>query len=94
MGSELDGILHKTDSNGNPNVFNLEHNTSGLWLNNNWANPDNKDDKLTNWVTNWVTNWGRSSRILSCQSKLGIVFLFTPVKNMIERVFEKANQRL
>ena len=31
-----------TDRNGNPNVFNLEHNDNGLWLNNNWAKPDNK----------------------------------------------------
>lgn len=31
-----------TDSNGNPNVFNLERNEDGLWLNNNWANPDNR----------------------------------------------------
>jgi hypothetical protein len=30
------------DRNGNPNVFNLEHNDDGLWLNNNWANPDNE----------------------------------------------------
>jgi hypothetical protein len=31
-----------TDRNGNPNVFNVEHNDDGLWLNNNWANVDNK----------------------------------------------------
>ena len=31
----------RTDSDGNPNVFNLERNEDGLWLNNNWAKPDN-----------------------------------------------------
>lgn len=29
------------DSDGNPNVFNLERNDDGLWMNNNWAKPDN-----------------------------------------------------
>ena len=33
-----------TDRNGNPNVFNMKHNDDGLWLNNNWAKPDNKWD--------------------------------------------------
>lgn len=42
MGSELDGVAHITDRNGNPNVFKLERNDDGLWLNNNWAKPDNK----------------------------------------------------
>ena len=31
-----------TDRNGNPNVFNLERNEDGLWLNNNWAKPENR----------------------------------------------------
>ncbi len=31
----------QTDSDGNPNVFNLERNADGLWLDNNWAKPDN-----------------------------------------------------
>ena len=37
----MDGASHKTDPDGNPNVFNLERNEDGLWLNNNWAKPDN-----------------------------------------------------
>jgi len=32
----------KTDSNGNPNVFKLERNEDGLWLNANYANPENQ----------------------------------------------------
>ena len=42
MGSGMDGASYITDRNGNPNVFNLERNDNGLWLNNNWANPDNR----------------------------------------------------
>lgn len=38
----MDGALHVTDPNGNPNVFYMERNDDGLWLNDNWANPDNK----------------------------------------------------
>ncbi|MBU4421699.1 hypothetical protein KKB41_01910 [Patescibacteria group bacterium] len=42
MGSGTDGAAYKTDSDGNPNVFNMERNDDGLWLNNNWAKPTNK----------------------------------------------------
>src|SRR3989344_2258053 len=42
MGSGLDGALYDADRNGNPNVFNVERNANGLWLNNNIANPDNR----------------------------------------------------
>jgi hypothetical protein len=42
MGSGIDGASHIADRNGNPNIFNLEHNEDGLWLSNVWANPDNK----------------------------------------------------
>jgi len=41
-GSGSDGAIYNTDRGGNPNVFNLERNDNGSWLNNNWANPDNK----------------------------------------------------
>lgn len=40
----LDGTSHIVSplvASGNPNVFKLEHNSNGLWLNNNWAKPDN-----------------------------------------------------
>ena len=36
------GISYITDRNGNPNVFKLERNANGLWLNDNWAKPDNR----------------------------------------------------
>ena len=42
MGGGMDDILHKTGSDGNPHIFNLECNDDGLWLNNNWAKPDNE----------------------------------------------------
>lgn len=48
MGSGVDGILHITDSDGNPNVFNVNRDEKGAWLNtdnghpeNSW-NPDNR----------------------------------------------------
>ena len=42
VGSGMEGALYNTDRNGKANVFNLEHNEDGLWLNNNWDNPDNR----------------------------------------------------
>src|SRR3989344_7332989 len=42
VGSGPDGISHNSDPDGNPNVFNLEHNEDGVWLNNNWTKPTNK----------------------------------------------------
>jgi hypothetical protein len=38
---EIDGTSYIADSGSNPNVFKLNHNDDGLWLNSNWANPDN-----------------------------------------------------
>jgi len=37
----MDNISHNTDSDGNPNVFNVEHDDNDRWLNTNWDNPDN-----------------------------------------------------
>jgi hypothetical protein len=42
MGSGLDGALYNSDPDGNPNVFKLERNDDGSWLNNNLAKPDNE----------------------------------------------------
>lgn len=42
MGGVTGGALYITDSNGNPNVFKVEHNDNGSWLNANNANPDNR----------------------------------------------------
>jgi len=32
----------KPDPGGNPNVFKLNRDGDDLWLNNNWANPENQ----------------------------------------------------
>ena len=45
-----DGGLYKTDSNGNLKVFNVGHNENGLWLNSNYANPDNFYNGNKVWV--------------------------------------------
>ena len=38
-----EGTAYIPDSDDNPNVFNVERNDNGkLWLNNDWANPDNR----------------------------------------------------
>lgn len=37
-----DGAVYTTDSDGNPNVFELKRNDDKRWLNGNWANPDDK----------------------------------------------------
>lgn len=42
MDSAVGGMPYDTDQGGNPNVFNLERNDDGLWLNNNWAKPGNE----------------------------------------------------
>ncbi len=56
MDSDLDDASCKTDSDGNPNIFNLEHDDDGLRLNDNWANPDNKwnpDNMFVFRLRNW-----------------------------------------
>ena len=35
-------MFHITDRNGNPNVFSVERNDDGSWLNGNWAGPTNQ----------------------------------------------------
>lgn len=42
MDSVTDGASYNTDRDGNPNVFNLERNDDGLWLNDNWTKPSNE----------------------------------------------------
>jgi hypothetical protein len=37
----MGGALHVTDSDGDLNLFNVEHNDNGLWLNTNYGDPDN-----------------------------------------------------
>ena len=33
------GILYATDSDGNPNIFDFEHDDNGRWLNDNYGDP-------------------------------------------------------
>ncbi len=42
MSGDMDGVLHITNRDGNLNVFNVESNNNGLWLNNNWATPGSR----------------------------------------------------
>jgi len=37
----MEGALHISDSDGDLNLFNVERNDDGLWLNTNYGNPDN-----------------------------------------------------
>ena len=46
----MEGTLHITDSDGNLNVFNVEHNHKGLWLNSNNGHPDNVWNADNRWV--------------------------------------------
>jgi len=46
----MGGTLYVTDSDGNLNVFNVEHDDDGLWLNANYANPDNHWNGDNRWV--------------------------------------------
>lgn len=41
-GSATDGTSYNSDRSGTPNVFNLKRNENGLWLNRNFAKPDNR----------------------------------------------------
>lgn len=49
-GSGRDDTLCITDSDGNLNVFNVEHNDNGLWLNSNNGNPDNVWNPDNRWA--------------------------------------------
>lgn len=69
MGSDIDGASHDTDRNGNPNVFKLERNADGTWLNNNWANPDNKWNPDNEFVF-------RLRKSFLSALEIGAVFLF------------------
>jgi len=46
----MEDVLYTTDSDGNLNVFNVEHDDSDLWLNANYGNPDNFWNADNRWV--------------------------------------------
>lgn len=50
MGGGIGSLLYITDSNGNPNVFNVEHNSDEHWLNANNGNADNFWNPDNVWV--------------------------------------------
>ena len=79
MGSGLDGIAYDTDRNGNPNVFKLERNADGTWLNNNWANPDDKWNPDNEFVFRLRKSFFPRSRIILW----GAVFLFRIVETVL-----------
>lgn len=43
-------IQYGVDSDGNPNVFNVEHDDNERWLNTNWTNPTNQWNPENVWV--------------------------------------------
>ena len=49
-GSGTDDALCIRNSDGNLNVFNVEHDDDGLWLNSNYDNPDNVWNAGNRWV--------------------------------------------
>jgi len=49
-GSGTGGALHVTDSDGDLNVFEVEHNSDGRWLNSNNSKPDNVWNADNRWV--------------------------------------------
>jgi hypothetical protein len=46
----MDDVLNKTDSDGDPNVFNVDCDNDELWLNANYANPSNVWNPGNVWV--------------------------------------------
>ncbi|OGM93552.1 hypothetical protein A2935_02905 [Candidatus Wolfebacteria bacterium RIFCSPLOWO2_01_FULL_47_17b] len=46
----MEDAAYKTDSDGNLNVFNVECNDDGRWLNGNNGNPDNFWNGNNRWV--------------------------------------------
>ncbi len=71
-GGGIDGALYITDSDGNLNVFNVECNDNGLWLNSNNGNPDN----FWNGNNRWLFRLPRNSlHFLSRLPVGGVLFL-------------------
>jgi hypothetical protein len=61
----MEEAIYTTDSDGNPNVFNVKRNDDGKrWLNSNWANPDNRWN-LDNRIVFRLRNYVYFSSILS-----------------------------
>ena len=50
MGGDTGGPAHRTDSDGDLNVFNVDHDDNGRWLNSNYGKPDNVWNADNRWV--------------------------------------------
>ena len=77
------------DSDGNPNVFNLERNDDGLWLNNNWAKPDNTwnpDNKFVFRLRNYFLFRDLMSHVAVFLFRVGRIFL--PTAKHLANFFE------
>ena len=68
-GSGTDDALCIRNSDGDLNVFNVEHNDDGLWLNSNYGNPDN----VWNADNQWVFVRPRNSLCFSSPACAGLV---------------------
>jgi hypothetical protein len=61
----MEGILYIVNSDGNPNVFNVEHNDDGQWLNSNNGNADNFWNDNVRWAFVLPRNYLVFSPVLS-----------------------------
>lgn len=50
MSSGTGGTLYSTDSDGNPNVFEVDNDNDERWLNSNYGNADNVWNADNQWV--------------------------------------------
>ena len=87
MDGVTDDVPHNTDSDGNPNVFKLERNGGGLWLNDNWAKPDNEwnpDNKFVFRLRNSFLFRGLHVAVFL----FGIAEIFLPTAEHLTRFLE------
>lgn len=64
-----DGTTYTTDRDGNPNVFNMNRNADGVWLNTNNAKPSNRWNAENKFVF-------RTRNYFLFRALYGAVFLF------------------
>src|SRR3989344_5425564 len=87
MDGVTDDVPHNTDSDGYPNVFKLERNDDGLWLNDNWAKPDNEwnpDNKFVFRLRNSFLSRGLHVAVFL----FGIAEIFLPTAEHLSRFLQ------